>query len=427
MSHQTTITSNRSTFLNPVEATRNITIRKSVYDLTDVEISNLRQAFSAIQAINDNRGYQYLAGMHGLPQYLCPHGNPLFLIWHRPYVLLFEQALQAVSPGVALPYWDWGSQRAQSEGIPAIFAEENYTNPQTGNTEPNPLYQAAVSFQNPQGLDQTTRDPGDPANLADLAKLVQNANRDLTYDRFCPDAENPHNGLHGWVGGTMGDISYAAFDPIFWVHHCYVEKMFCDWQDRTSVTIPGTISGQVLAGFNKTTDDVWDYKAMGYRYAPEGMNIAAPVRLKSLSAAAAPSSHAATFNLDLVPSDFQSAYLYFIKTKHPRKSFEVRVFFNPQNCDAQTKTQGNTNYAGSLFTFGHGGCTGGPGHCTVPVVPESASQFMVLRPEHHLTPKRWRLDVGKALKYQIETHKSNSLEVHIVLVDSKGKEIPQIV
>ncbi|MDD5036093.1 MAG: tyrosinase family protein [Methylococcaceae bacterium] len=425
MSHQTTITSPRHSFLKPTAATLNVTVRKSVYDLTDPEVVALRQAFAALQAIGDNRGYQYLAGIHGLPQYYCPHGNPLFLIWHRPFVLMFEQALQAVSPGIALPYWDWASDRAQNEGVPQIFADQIDTDPVTGQQVPNPLYQAAISFDNPDGFTQTNRDPGDPAQLADLAVQVRQANRDPDYDTFCPDVESPHNGLHGWVGGSMGVIPYSAFDPIFWAHHCFVEKLFCDWQDRTSASISGSIAGQVLAPFNKMTDDVWNYKVLGYRYAPEGMNMAAPVKFRSLSAAALPSSHAATFNLSKVPDDFERAYLYFTKTRYPLKSFEVRVFFNEAASCAGTKKHGNPNYAGSLYTFGHGGCTGDPGHCDVPEVPESASHFIMLRPEHHLTPKRRKLDVSKALRYAKQNSKSDELEIHIVLVNSKGIELPQ--
>ena len=33
--------------------------------------------------------------------------------------------------------------------------------------------------------------------------------------------ENMHNAIHSFVGngGHMSDIPYAAFDPIFWLHH----------------------------------------------------------------------------------------------------------------------------------------------------------------------------------------------------------------
>ncbi|MBV9870351.1 MAG: tyrosinase family protein, partial [Frankiaceae bacterium] len=47
-----------------------------------------------MQAINDERGYQYWAGIHGLPlPNSCQHGTILFLPWHRAYLYLFEQYL----------------------------------------------------------------------------------------------------------------------------------------------------------------------------------------------------------------------------------------------------------------------------------------------------------------------------------------------
>jgi tyrosinase len=59
--------------------------------------------------------------------------------------------------------------------------------------------------------------------------------------------EAPHNDLHLAVGGfeipgqgdvsespgangDMGENDTAAFDPIFYFHHCYVDKVFWDWQ-----------------------------------------------------------------------------------------------------------------------------------------------------------------------------------------------------
>jgi tyrosinase len=34
--------------------------------------------------------------------------------------------------------------------------------------------------------------------------------------------EDIHNSIHGIIGGNMGhmsEIDYAAFDPVFWLHH----------------------------------------------------------------------------------------------------------------------------------------------------------------------------------------------------------------
>jgi tyrosinase len=421
---QTAITSTRKTFLNPRPATRNVTVRKSVYDLGAAEVLALRQAFAALQAIGDNRGYQYVAGLHGLPQYYCPHGDLFFLIWHRPYVLMFEEALQAVSRGIALPYWDWTSERAQQEGLPTIFAEQTYPEPGTGNQVANPLYKAAISYSNPNNWTETSRDPADPSSLADLAALVQSANREDHYNDFCPAAEQPHNGLHGWVGGSMALVPYAAFDPIFWAHHCFVERLFCDWQDRTLASLPTSIAGKPLAPFNQTTDDLWDYKALGYRYAPEGEELVPSARPQALAAASQPPSLVATFDLSKVPDDFEHAALTFVRRTYPRQSFEVRVFFNEPAASASTPKRNNPKYAGSLYTFGHGGCTGDPGHCDVPVVPEGATYFAWLRPEHPLTPRRLTLDVTKAVRKAKSSATNTKLEVHIVLVDPKGAGLP---
>ncbi|RFN51310.1 di-copper centre-containing protein [Fusarium flagelliforme] len=57
-------------------------------------------------------------------------------------------------------------------------------------------------------------------------------------------AENIHDNLHGWCGGDRTDAStegyallghmshvpLAAFDPIFWLHHCNVDRLIAIWQ-----------------------------------------------------------------------------------------------------------------------------------------------------------------------------------------------------
>ncbi|KAK5468906.1 hypothetical protein LTR20_003253 [Exophiala xenobiotica] len=45
--------------------------------------------------------------------------------------------------------------------------------------------------------------------------------------------EAVHNFIHGWVGGFMGRQAFAAFDPIFWHHHCFIDMIFDSWQTAT--------------------------------------------------------------------------------------------------------------------------------------------------------------------------------------------------
>jgi tyrosinase len=269
------------------------------------------------------------------------------------------------------------------------------------------------------------RKPGAKSGLAVLPGLVQTANRETIYDRFTSSVEQPHNFVHGWVGGAMGQVPYAAFDPIFWVHHCFIEKLFCDWQDRTSAPISPNIAGQVLSPFNKSTDSVWDYKALGYRYAPEGDLTAASNRAMMLTRNLKAAGHATTFDLSKVPDDLQRADLHFVRTKTPLESFEVRIFFNQPDPSVKTDCVGNPRYAGSVFTFGHGGCTGDPGHCMVPDVPEEATRFATVKPPHHLTPQKLTLNVTKALKRAKVESSAGGLRVDLVLVDHDGKVLPQ--
>ncbi|KAK2785870.1 hypothetical protein FQN52_009208 [Onygenales sp. PD_12] len=43
-----------------------------------------------------------------------------------------------------------------------------------------------------------------------------------------------HNNVHGWVGGDytghMSEIPVATFDPLFWLHHCNIDRLFAIWQ-----------------------------------------------------------------------------------------------------------------------------------------------------------------------------------------------------
>src|SRR5215469_2590992 len=136
-----------TTVTSPAGAPGAFTHRKNILDLTAAELAALRDAFNKVYQINDDRGYQYQAGIHGypLPVY-CQHGTPLFAVWHRPYLYLFEKALQDQVPGVAIPYWDWTAAEAQQNGLPKAYTDATYQD-SGGQSRPNPLLQADIKFQ----------------------------------------------------------------------------------------------------------------------------------------------------------------------------------------------------------------------------------------------------------------------------------------
>lgn len=32
-----------------------------------------------------------------------------------------------------------------------------------------------------------------------------------------------HDGVHDWVGGDMDELPYSAFDPVFYMHHAFID------------------------------------------------------------------------------------------------------------------------------------------------------------------------------------------------------------
>src|SRR5215210_3001648 len=97
------------------QPTRSLVLRRSVHNLTDDQLDALRQAFRAVMQIEDNRGYNFHAGIHGLPlgagqsNIDCVHDDGLWLPWHRAYLYLFELALRDQVRDASLPWWDWTS------------------------------------------------------------------------------------------------------------------------------------------------------------------------------------------------------------------------------------------------------------------------------------------------------------------------------
>jgi tyrosinase len=203
----------------------------------------------------------------------CTHGTPLFLPWHRAYLYFFELALRDLVPdlgGFALPWWDWTSATSHAQGVPLLYAHQH--DPQG---HPNPLYSAAVD---PVALQQgqaqgdpvapnTERQPGSPGDLpqgADVAAVLALGD----FLDFSSQLEDIHNGVHGWVGGHMGQIPFAAFDPIFWAHHCMIDRVWRLWQLRhPGATVPATLLHQALPPFSMTVAQTLDPTTLGYDYA----------------------------------------------------------------------------------------------------------------------------------------------------------------
>ena len=215
------------------------------------EISALRAGVRAMKDMpaNDPRSWAYQAAIHGSEQpppdelaartwNMCQHASFFFLSWHRMYIYFFERILRAASgdDDLALPYWNYSNPGQQALPIP-------FRDPAA---ESNPLFEA----QRNAGVNQGAQLP--PAAVAISGTMaVQNflpvgggrvsfggaripAPQHFAPRAFTGELENqPHNIVHGLVGGAglMGNPNTAAQDPIFWLHHSNIDRLWERWLD----------------------------------------------------------------------------------------------------------------------------------------------------------------------------------------------------
>jgi hypothetical protein len=162
-----------------------------------------------------------------------------FLAWHRQFLIRFEQRLQEVHPDVFIPYWNWIANSA----LPAQISD-------------------------PALLDRWSvdRDP-DPSEMPSAADVQAVRAR----DRFLPfqsALENgPHNAVHREVGGDMNSVA-SPTDPIFYMHHANVDRIWYEWQENHPAQNPPNMA-EVLQPvlLNVPVSSVVDRNRLPYSYA----------------------------------------------------------------------------------------------------------------------------------------------------------------
>ena len=217
----------------PGSDTRPIIMRKAASALTAAENAKLQSAFAALRALpaTDKRTWVLQADLHALYCDSCTnwskeiHGSWNFFPWHRAYLYYYERILGSLVGDIAhfrIPYWDWTAQRT----LPDQY--------RTPGSSANAMW-------------DSSRRPGmaSGGNLpaADgTASQISNFNMIQDFATFGGDAFNggspeaaPHGTIHMDVGTTpspwhdMGNLGFAARDPLFFAHHGNLDKVWSDW------------------------------------------------------------------------------------------------------------------------------------------------------------------------------------------------------
>lgn len=159
----------------------------------------------------------------------CQHGNWFFLPWHRMYLRQFEKILGHLigKPDWRLPYWDYTGSDDATWSLPQEFLDPA--------DESNALW---VDGRIRTALDEERRDAS--AALATTQFEIRGAagwgfgsGRVSSPQQFGGRTGvvegTPHNVGHTGIGGLLGNENTAAYDPIFWLHHASIDRLWEVW------------------------------------------------------------------------------------------------------------------------------------------------------------------------------------------------------
>jgi tyrosinase len=267
----------------------------------------------------------------------CQHQSWYFPPWHRGYLIALEAHIRAAVVGLggpshwALPYWNYLGPDNQYE-IPPAFTQQNLPD-----GTPNPLFVTARYGPNSDG---NIFIPIPPVSQACLSNTLYTGSNAATprpgfggpKTKFSHSGnrsgnleDNPHNQVHVDVGGNaptgptyglMSDPGLAGLDPIFYIHHCNIDRMWAVWNGtgNANPTAASWLKGPAASGGRKfampmpdgsswvyTPADVNSLAQLNYTY--DGLPTAAhpltassalAVRLKRLGAKSTTAAVAAT-------------------------------------------------------------------------------------------------------------------------------------
>jgi len=216
-------------------------------------VAAMQQKSSEASQQNDPTGWRFQAALHGTengppqvpptpPANQCQHNSWYFMPWHRMYVYYFEQVVRAyvIANGGpnnwALPYWNYDGG-GNSAMLPPAFRNTS-----------SPLYTAmrARSVNAGAPLPSSVTSPAAAFALTTFTGSGEFGGGNITaplqfYSEPGQLEQTPHDVVHSAVGGRTGlmsNILTAAQDPIFWLHHANIDRLWWLWTQQNGNSNP---------------------------------------------------------------------------------------------------------------------------------------------------------------------------------------------
>ncbi|PAV58542.1 hypothetical protein WR25_01326 [Diploscapter pachys] len=188
------------------------------------------------------------------------------IVWHREYLKRFELALRQIDISIGIPYIDWTLDDALDHPRDSILFSEYLMGDTSGKRDNEngswvingPFKDFATAHGNPRLTrwvgepieDPVTKEMIEPRPMTqehvDYLLNAEKVDQIITFPIFkdeegCNyskqikkaqgrDPENAHGRGHMFVGGDMNEFSTASNDPIFYMHHAFVDFLWEEWR-----------------------------------------------------------------------------------------------------------------------------------------------------------------------------------------------------
>jgi hypothetical protein len=251
-----------------------------------VRVESLRRGVAVMKArpASDHRSWFFQAAIHAYDDALyadalaqdpnvaqvdrarywnkCTHfgqSSANFVIWHRAYLYYFERILRDAAGDPESRTAILGLYERRQPGLPGNLSRTNMSIARSES-------QSALSFQSRSRFRHRharhQRCGRSRSGYARQRHLLFRYRRDGICGRYVLGEDEtqvglleqrPHNDIHLAVGGVVGtangamaDVRTAAFDPVFWVHHANIDRMWAEWS-RTRGKRLGCVAARRMA------------------------------------------------------------------------------------------------------------------------------------------------------------------------------------
>lgn len=213
-----------------------VRVRKNANGLTDLERNKF---LSAIVLLHQQGKYIDFQNMHTAGADPEIHKRSSFLVWHRAYLLDFERKLQAIDPSVTIPYWKF------DDPAPKVFNRDfmgisdasgavdfSNTNPLV-NWRPLIFGQGTGRIRRVTKFNTTTQAASSVQNNEAETLALGTAFSTFVGNKrtgFSTMEVDPHGSAHVSFTGQLSDIGKAPADPLFFLLHSNVDRLWAKWQ-----------------------------------------------------------------------------------------------------------------------------------------------------------------------------------------------------